>query len=255
MKRFSIVLTVFSLVVALVSIAAAPIAARNATLISVVFVNGKGMVFTFQVNGQLSKSELRGSVQVEGGGSYGLSCVQVDDSTVKCIAHQAVADSNVLVTWGGSSVWTHTPKLPLHTPEPPVSTPELSTSTPEPPTSTPEPPTSTPETPTSTPETPTSTPETPTATPEPPTSTPEPPTPPAYCYSIWDWHEFTGWAWRDFGPHCQDVPAQTGDQIIYTVPDPRGSFEATAWYSNGKYTECQIQNNGPAYYKFKCPDG
>ena len=192
MKRISIVLTVFSLVFALVSIAAAPMPAGNATLISVVFVDGKGMVFTFHVDGEFSRSELRGTVHVNDGGSYGLDCVQVDNSTVKCNAPQAVGGSDVVLNWGGFSFWTHTPQLP------------------------------------------------------PPTT---------YCYNIWDWHDFTDWEWANFGPHCQDEPAQTGDQITYTAPDPDGSFDATAWYSNGKYTECQIQNNGPAYYKFKCLDG
>jgi hypothetical protein len=179
-----------SLLVGLVSIAAAPMAAGNATLTNVVFVDGKGVVFTFHVDHKFSRSELRGNVWVDGGGNYGLDCLQVDSSTVKCNAPQAVGDSNVVVTWGGFSFWTRTPKLP------------------------------------------------------PPTT---------YCYSVWDWDDYTDWDWIDFGPHCQDEPAQTGDQIEYTVPGQDGSF--TAWYSNGRFTECSIENNGPAYYKFECQDG
>jgi hypothetical protein len=112
MKRISIILTMCSLVIALVSIAAAPMASGTATLISAVFVEGKGVVFTFQVDGKFSKSDLNGGIQVEGGGNYRLDCVKAGDSTVKCTAPKAVAGSNVVITWGGSAFWTHAPAMP-----------------------------------------------------------------------------------------------------------------------------------------------
>lgn len=112
MKRISIFLTVFSLVVALVSIAAAPMAAGTATLIGAGYVEGKGVVFTFHIDGKVSKSDLKGSVRVDGGGNYGLDCVQQDAETVKCTAPKAVAGNDVSVTWGGSTFWTYVAEIP-----------------------------------------------------------------------------------------------------------------------------------------------
>lgn len=112
MKRVSVILTVFSLLAALVSIAAAPLASGTATLIGAGYVDGKGVVFTFQVDGKFSKSDLKGSVQVDGGGNYSLDCVQQDAETVKCTAPKAVAGNDVSVTWGGSIFWTHVAGIP-----------------------------------------------------------------------------------------------------------------------------------------------
>lgn len=108
--RISIVLTVCSLLFALVSVAAAPMRSGSAVLAGVDYVLGKGPVFTFHVSGDFSKSDLKGgTVHVNGGGSYDLHCVRVDDSTVKCTAPKAVAGQDVSVTWGGSTAWTHVP--------------------------------------------------------------------------------------------------------------------------------------------------
>lgn len=112
MKRISIILTICSLLGALVSIAAAPMASGTATLISAVYVEGKGVVFTFQVDGKISRSDLNGGIQVDGGGNYRLDCVKAGDSTVKCTAPKAVAGNNVVVTWGGSVFWAHAPAMP-----------------------------------------------------------------------------------------------------------------------------------------------
>ena len=112
MKRISIILTVFSLLVGLVSVAAAPMAAGTATLIGAGYVEGKGVVFTFHIDGKYSKSDLNGRVHVDGGGDFGLDCVQVDDETVKCTAPKAVAGNDVVVTWGGATFWTNVPEIP-----------------------------------------------------------------------------------------------------------------------------------------------
>jgi hypothetical protein len=112
MKRVSAILTLFSLLAALVSIAAAPSAAGTATLIGAGYVEGKGVVFTFHITGNVSRSDLRGSVSVDGAGNYGLDCVRVDSETVKCTAPKAVAGHNVVVTWGGSTFWTYVPPIP-----------------------------------------------------------------------------------------------------------------------------------------------
>lgn len=112
MKRISIILTVFSLVVALTTIAAAPMAAGTATLIGAGYVEGKGVVFTFHIDGKVSKSDMKGRVHVEGGGNYSLDCVKQDSETVKCTAPKAVAGNNVSVVWGGFTFWTHVAGIP-----------------------------------------------------------------------------------------------------------------------------------------------
>jgi hypothetical protein len=160
------------------------------TLIGVNTVPGKGVVFTFHVDGNYSKSELKGSVRM-GGVKYGLDCVQVDESTVKCTASKAIAGANVAVSWGGSTFWTDVPNIPA------------------------------------------------------------PPTQTQYCYGIWDYWAFTGYEWTDFGPHCQDQPAQDGDVITYTIPDTYVDDEPVTFFEDP--LECEyLPNYGPAYYYDDC---
>ena len=81
--------------------------------------------------------------------------------------------------------------------------------------------------------------------------------PTEYCYSIWDWWQFTSYEWTDFGPHCQDAPANDGDVIIYTVPDPDGSYESwVEFYEEDVSDYClsPVPYNGPAYYYPGCPE-
>lgn len=193
MKRISLILMVCSLLVGLVTTAAAPRAAGAVTLIGAGYVEGKGVVFTFHITGNVSKSDLKGSVHVDGGGNYGLDCVKVDSETVKCTAPKAVAGHNVSVTWGGSTFWTYVHGIPD----------------------------------------------------------------PKHCYSVWDWWEFTGNEWTDFGPYCLDEAANPGDIIIYEVPDPAGSFESWAEFYNVDVTDfcpSPVPYNGPAFYYPSCPE-
>jgi hypothetical protein len=80
---------------------------------------------------------------------------------------------------------------------------------------------------------------------------------PEYCYSVWDWWEFTNYEWTDFGPYCQDAPANEGDIILYTVPDPNGSFESIALFIEedvSDYCPSPVPYYGPAYYFPVCPN-
>ena len=81
-------------------------------LVDVQYVRNKGPVFTFEVNGNFSRSALKGIVNVEGGGSYPLYCTQVDDTTVKCNTSQKVGAVDVSVTFGGATFWTYVPGAP-----------------------------------------------------------------------------------------------------------------------------------------------
>ena len=72
----------------------------------------------------------------------------------------------------------------------------------------------------------------------------------SYCYNVWDWWDFTNNEWTNFGPYCQESPANEGDIITYTVPDPAGSFESWAEF----YTEVpDCAPPAPGYYYPSCP--
>lgn len=189
--RFSVVLIILSLLLALVSVAAAPKTSGTATLIGAGYVEGKGVVFTFHIDGKFSKSDLKGNVHVEDGGNYGLDCVTVDSETVKCTAPKAVAGHNVTVTWGGSTFWTFVAGIPDDH---------------------------------------------------------------QYCYSVWDWWDFTDYQWTDFGPYCQDEPANFGDELTY---EPRDGYEGWVVFIDVDVSdECEspVPYKGGAYYYPFCPD-
>lgn len=196
-NRFSVVLIVLSLLVALVGVAAAPKAPGAVTLIGAGYVEGKGVVFTFHITGNVSKSDMKGSVHVDGGGNFGLDCVKVDSETVKCTAPKGVAGHDVTVTWGGSTFWTHVAGIPDPQAE--------------------------------------------------------------YCYGVWSWWtaEELENGWTDFGPHCQDTPAQNGDPITYTVPagtytGQEGTLEEEVFFFEDP-SDCEwLPNHGSAYYFDMC---
>jgi hypothetical protein len=93
--------------------AAAPLASGSVSLVNVTFVQGKGMVFTFQVSGHYSKSDLQGTLHVVGGEDFSLSCEQVDANTVTCTISKVTENSDVVLSWGGFTFWTHTPRTSI----------------------------------------------------------------------------------------------------------------------------------------------
>ena len=83
------------------------------------------------------------------------------------------------------------------------------------------------------------------------------PAAPEFCYSIWDWWDFTDYEWADFGPYCQETPANAFDIISYDVPHPDGSFESFAVFYDvdvADYCSSPVPYNGPAYYYPGCPE-
>lgn len=74
-----------------------------------------------------------------------------------------------------------------------------------------------------------------------------------YCYSAWDYWDFTGYQWTDFGPICQDEPAHEGQEAFYDYPqeDIYGAwvvfFEDVTGACGGTVPA------GPAYYYPFCP--
>ena len=79
-----------------------------------------------------------------------------------------------------------------------------------------------------------------------------------YCYSAWDWWPFTSYEWTDFGPICQDAPAEAGDFSYYSFPE-QGIFNAwVVFFTDDVSDECgpdSVPWNGPAYYYPSCPGG
>lgn len=116
-------LFLFAMLISLVGTAgAAPLASRSATLVNVMYTE-KGPVFTFDVSDKFSRSELNGSLEVQGGGKYGLYCTQVDEDTVACNTSKEVSGVNVSLSWGGFIFWTYVPEAPSssHSPSGPTS--------------------------------------------------------------------------------------------------------------------------------------
>lgn len=87
-------------------------AAGNVKLVSVIFVPGKGPVFTFEVSGEYSNADLKGALHVVGGADFDLHCTQVDSSTVKCTSTKKAAGRDVVLSWGGATFWTFVPPDP-----------------------------------------------------------------------------------------------------------------------------------------------
>jgi len=90
-------------------VSAAPTASGTISLSSVNYVASVGPVFKFKVDGKWSKAQLKGSLHVEGGGDYKLSCSQPDKQTVRCTAAKQIEGVHVVVSLGGSTFWTYVP--------------------------------------------------------------------------------------------------------------------------------------------------
>ncbi len=110
---FSILIVLCLLAMFVGTVNAAPLANVTATLKGVVYVPGKGPVFTFEVSGVLPNGFHVGSLHVNGGGDYTIHCKQLDAETVKCTAPKKVADVNVVIYWSGFTFWTYVPPAPV----------------------------------------------------------------------------------------------------------------------------------------------
>lgn len=114
MKKVQFVLVLLSLLAMLTSIAAAPLAASAIALLEVRNDPGGNVIFVFSVNGQFSKSQLKGFVQVQGNdANYPMGCNQVDENTVQCTTSKKTGGQNVVVTFGGATFWAHVPEAAL----------------------------------------------------------------------------------------------------------------------------------------------
>ena len=108
-KALVIVIVVLAMLAMFVgTVAAAPLAAGTATLVSVEYAGGTP-VFIFSVSGEFSNAELKGSVHIEGGEDIDLYCTQLDSSTVRCATSRAAAGKNVVIFWNGQTFWASVP--------------------------------------------------------------------------------------------------------------------------------------------------
>jgi hypothetical protein len=111
MKKMQFVLVALALLAMLTSIAAAPLASSAISLVDVRNDPGGGVIFIFNVNGQFSKSELKGFVQVQGADAgYDLYCTQKDDTTVHCTTSRKTGGEKVIVTFGGTTFFAFVPE-------------------------------------------------------------------------------------------------------------------------------------------------
>lgn len=74
---------------------------------------GGGPAFTFRVSGEFSPSQLKGSGQVSGGEGFPLHCARQDETTVICHAPKKISGQSVSVTFGGATFWTDVPQPQL----------------------------------------------------------------------------------------------------------------------------------------------
>ncbi|MBL8050776.1 MAG: hypothetical protein JNM46_06095 [Anaerolineales bacterium] len=82
------------------------------TLVEVRNDSRGGIIFVFQVNEKIPKSDLNnGFVQVQGGDSYGLHCNQIDESRVQCSTSKKTSGKNVVIGFAGATFWAYVPEI------------------------------------------------------------------------------------------------------------------------------------------------
>lgn len=160
--------------------------------------NDGGSTFTFRVNGEFSRDELKGGfVEVQGGDAFPLYCAQTAPDTVVCRSSKKIGGHDVVVGFNGARFWTAVPEF--------IVSPSQS----------------------------------------------------QYCYSVWDYWQFTGNYWFNYGPVCQEEPASGGDITKYFVFNaPGGGFDSTVFfyeYNHAQTCGDAIAYDGAAYFNFGCP--
>ena len=73
-----------------------------------------------------------------------------------------------------------------------------------------------------------------------------------FCFSVWDYSRLPGprfQVWTNYGPHCQDQPAQVGDKI--RIQRDPAKWDYVTFFDKTPLS-C-IVDRGPAYYQTVCP--
>ena len=73
------------------------------------------------------------------------------------------------------------------------------------------------------------------------------------CFSLWDFSRLPGpryQVWTNYGPHCQDHPAQVGDSL--RIQRDPGKWDYVTFFDNAPLA-C-LADKGPGYYYPGCPN-
>lgn len=188
-KALFTLLVVFSLLALTAGAAfAAPLSDGYLVLREVRNDAGGGVIFIFDVVGEFSNSDFKGSFLTFGGDSkVPLDC-KLEGSTLSCTTSRAPAGQNVTLNVGGFVFWTNVPDRGG----------EETTDT-------------------------------------------------EYCYPVLDLvEEGEGEAWEQFDTHCQDIPANYGDTLIY--------FSEVFFELMPSSPFCTPSQSGDAFYRVVfCP--
>ncbi|MCZ2127599.1 MAG: hypothetical protein LC099_07480 [Anaerolineales bacterium] len=79
---------------------------------------------------------------------------------------------------------------------------------------------------------------------------------PKYCYNAYDWWGFTGNMWVNFGPLCQNGPAEPFDTATYSYSIGGTTYGGwVQFYDFDAWSSCPTPApyTGPAYYYPGCP--
>ncbi len=73
-----------------------------------------------------------------------------------------------------------------------------------------------------------------------------------FCFAVWDFSRVPGprfQIWTNYGPHCQDQPAQEGDSI--RIQRDPGKWDYVTFFN--KAPRSCLADKGPSYYLIGCP--
>lgn len=109
MKKMRYFGFILSLLAMLVSVAANPMDGKAIELLEVRNDADGGVMFVFRVEGQFTKAELEGAVQIQGGEWYPLYCKQ-DGDVLHCSTTRKTGGHWVTVVVGGATFWPRVPE-------------------------------------------------------------------------------------------------------------------------------------------------
>lgn len=119
MRKIYQSVTILSLAITLLISGWTPaFALANSLTLDGVTANSGGVVLHFTFDGNLSKSQMKGSVQTESGDTYPLSCWKLDDHSLRCTTSKKVAGQDITVFLAGYVFYSSVPNL--HTPSTPA---------------------------------------------------------------------------------------------------------------------------------------
>ena len=111
-NKLFLLLSLISIMAMLVGTAANPLESRSISLAEVRFVQGKGVVFLFDITGKFTKSDLDTAYAYAGGNSLDVHCViKKGQDQIACTVHaiNQYAGQSVLIGLLGQGFWATVP--------------------------------------------------------------------------------------------------------------------------------------------------